>query len=308
MVRQMQKTGHEKARDQGAARAGHAEAGYNLVILVFLILLVNIAIATALPSWSKAIQRDKEEELIFRGMQYAEAIRIFQSRFGRAPVRLEELLEVEPRSIRQLYPNPMTEDGAWGLLMQGGAPGAGQVPRVAPPGGDPSQPGGGREPMAPGDPRRLQALQSPPPGAGGGPGAGGPNRGGAIVAVPPSKELDVFGRRRVQTTTGPIVGVYAAVGETALRTFFGKSDYESWYFTVDLVPVPVMTGGEAPMPRANSGLIGRPFREDLQPQLPGTGFRPQGQELTGAGAPAPFGQRPDPSANQTKENQEPREP
>jgi type II secretory pathway pseudopilin PulG len=275
----------------GAAAPGQTEAGYNLVILVFFILLANIAIAAALPTWSKAIQRDKEEELIFRGMQYAEAIRIFQSRFGRAPVRLEELLEVEPRSIRQLFPNPMTEDGAWGLLLQGGAPGAGQVPRVAPPGRNPNEP-----PMAPGDPRRLQGLPAAPPGPG-----GGPNRGGAIVAVPPSKELDVFGGRRAQVTTGPIVGVYAAVSEASLKTFFGKSDYESWYFTVDLVPVPVMTGGDAPLPRANSSLVGRPFREDLQPQLPGAGFRPQGQELTGASAPGSPAQRPEPSPADERE-------
>ncbi|HEX2251775.1 MAG TPA: hypothetical protein VHQ65_00740, partial [Thermoanaerobaculia bacterium] len=51
------------------------------------------------PAWSKMAQREKEEELIFRGLQYAEAIRVFQRKFGRYPTRLEELIEVEPRKI-----------------------------------------------------------------------------------------------------------------------------------------------------------------------------------------------------------------
>ena len=69
-----------------------------------------------LPLWSHQIQREKEAELIFRGLQYAEAIRVFQIRFRRLPVRLEELIEVKPRSIRQLWENPMSEDGSWKLL------------------------------------------------------------------------------------------------------------------------------------------------------------------------------------------------
>ena len=68
--------------------------GYNLVAVVMLVTVLNVLVAAALPLWSTAIRRDKEEELISRGLQYAEAIRIFQKRFGRLPNRLPELLEV----------------------------------------------------------------------------------------------------------------------------------------------------------------------------------------------------------------------
>ena len=51
-------------------------AGYNIVILAVAITVLNILVAKALPLWSHVIQREKEEELIFRGLQYAEAIRI----------------------------------------------------------------------------------------------------------------------------------------------------------------------------------------------------------------------------------------
>ena len=65
------------------------------------------------------IRREKEEELIFRGLQYAEAIRIFQIRFQRLPTTLKELRDVTPRSIRQLWKDPMTEDGEFAPIYQG---------------------------------------------------------------------------------------------------------------------------------------------------------------------------------------------
>jgi type II secretory pathway pseudopilin PulG len=99
------------------------QRGYSLVILLVLVAVLNVLVAAALPYWSTAMKRDKEEELVFRGLQYAEGIRLFQRRFGRLPVRLEELIEVEPRCMRQLYEDPMSEDGEWGLLFAGQPPG-----------------------------------------------------------------------------------------------------------------------------------------------------------------------------------------
>lgn len=95
-------------------------------MLAVLITVMNIAVAAALPYWSGWAKWQKEEELIFRGLQYAEAIRLFRVRHGRLPTTLEELVEVEPRVIRQLWPNPMDEEGRWGLLMQGAPASAGQ--------------------------------------------------------------------------------------------------------------------------------------------------------------------------------------
>lgn len=116
-------------------RGRRGEAGYNLVMLAVAVTLLNIALAASLPAISAAIQRDKEEELVFRGLQYAEAIRVFQNRFQRPPVRLEELIEVEPRSIRQLWKDPMTEDGKWALIFQGQDQGDPLMPQPAGPDG-----------------------------------------------------------------------------------------------------------------------------------------------------------------------------
>ncbi len=103
----------------GEVSGRRREAGYNLVILVMAIAILNIMVAAMLPLWSTQIRREKEEELIFRGLQYAEAIRIFQIRFQRLPTTLKELRDVTPRSIRQLWKDPMTEDGEFAPIYQG---------------------------------------------------------------------------------------------------------------------------------------------------------------------------------------------
>src|SRR5947199_5209330 len=118
------------ARNRGTASARCGELGYNLVVLVVIITVMNIVLAAVLPLWSQAIRRNREEELIFRGLQYAEAIRVFHNRFQRWPTRLEELVEIKPRSIRQLWKDPMTEDGKWQLIFEGRE----QLPIDAPPG------------------------------------------------------------------------------------------------------------------------------------------------------------------------------
>lgn len=121
--------------------------GYSLVMVVMLITVLNIMVAVALPLWSGMIKRDKEEELISRGLQYAEAIRVFQRRFGRLPVQLEELVKVEPRSIRRLWEDPMTGKADWILILEG-----------TPPGGMPIDPATGLPLPPPGTP----GPQTPP--------------------------------------------------------------------------------------------------------------------------------------------------
>jgi type II secretory pathway pseudopilin PulG len=100
-------------------RARRGERGYNLVVLIMIITVMTILLAAALPLWSQAIRRNKEEELIFRGLQYAEAIRLYHNRFQSYPTSLEQLLKVKPRCIRQLWKDPMTDDGKWQLIFQG---------------------------------------------------------------------------------------------------------------------------------------------------------------------------------------------
>src|SRR6185436_12988876 len=113
----------ERDPGSGVLSLRRGEAGYNLVILVVAITILNILVAAAIPLWRTAIRREKEEELIARGFQYAEAIRVFQQRQGRLPSRLEELIETKPRCIRRLWDDPITGKRDW-VPVRVGVPGA----------------------------------------------------------------------------------------------------------------------------------------------------------------------------------------
>lgn len=90
-------------------------SGYTLIILLFAVTMLIVGLMVAVPVWQTQIQREKEEELIFRGKQYVEAIRLFQiKKPGTFPKTMDEL--IEERCIRRLYPDPMTKDGLWNVI------------------------------------------------------------------------------------------------------------------------------------------------------------------------------------------------
>ncbi len=269
-----------------------SEQGYNLVILMVLVTLMNIAIAVALPTWSNVAKREKEEELIFRGFQYAEAIRVFQKNHGRLPISLEELVEREPRSIRQLFKDPIT-GGDWGLLVQGGpggganATGTTQTGSVADRNRNTNLSEAARE-LAENPPTGVGFAGSP--GSQASQGAGGGN----VVAIPPAPKSESSSRLGGPTrrTTGPIVGVFSASGEKALRSFQGLETYSQWQFRTDMLPMPVIVGDGA-APRVTAAWIGKPFRKDLQVQpggmpgggVPAAGGAPGGPQPAGGSQP-----------------------
>jgi len=247
----------------GSGRRG--EAGYNLVVLVMMITVMGITLAAALPLWSSVIRRDKEEETISRGWQYAEAIRVFQRRFGRLPNRLEELIETEPRSIRRLWKDPLNDNGGWAVIVQ--------------------LPQGGSIAI---DPETGLPIDPLPPEGGGAPGSGGalpggdPRGGGIPQGGAP-------GGGTPQPVVGPIRGVRSLARGEAFQSLFGAESYESWEFTVDLLVKATAQPGPAGLPHWNALTIGRPFR--IEP--PGIGPAP-GTGVTGL--PGPRGPAPPPVA------------
>lgn len=208
--------------------------GYTLVALVIIFTVMTILLAAVLPSWTTMIQRDNEEELVFRGLQYAEAIRVFQVRFGRYPVRLEELIEVRPRCIRQLWQDPMSDDGQWGLVFAQASPGRRGRRR------------GRQETVAP-----DQQDQQPQELTG---------------ASAPSGRAS---RRREGQTTGPVIGVRSLSPDSGFRTFFGSTEYNQWQFTANIVPAVSILPGNTNLTRANSYWVGRAYPEGLAPQQGG---------------------------------------
>jgi hypothetical protein len=95
--------------------------------------------SVATPTWQYLVKNMKEEELIFRGGQIADAIQRFQAKNGNAvPPSLDVL--VEGRYLRKLYTDPMTQDGEWRLIHLGEAVGPVQAPGRTGPGATPLRP------------------------------------------------------------------------------------------------------------------------------------------------------------------------
>ena len=96
-----------------------------VTLLVFLSILV-IGLMIAVPVWQTQLQRESEEELIFRGNQYVEAIRRYEQKNpGTFPKDIEDL--IKERCLRRHFRDPMTQDGKWYLITQSQA--AGPSPR-----------------------------------------------------------------------------------------------------------------------------------------------------------------------------------
>lgn len=248
--------------------ASRRQAAFSLMTLVIAATLLNIAVAAALPAWSHIIQHDKEEEVIFRGLQYAEAIRVFQIRFGRYPTNLKELKEAEPRCLRQLWKNPLQEDGRWALVPVG---------LGAPIGGAPGTPGALGGPNAPG-----AGAVNPDGSKPGGPGQGTPQ----VIwseKLDEGEKLD-FGTPRNNL---PIRGVYTPSSLEAIHLFMGKESIAEWQFTVELISsmqqgTPDDPGFVRPFP---VDAIGKPFPPGVVPPVPQPSSNPgaPGQQ----GAPGP---------------------
>ena len=83
------------------------ERGYVLLALLLTMALLVVFAAAIMPTIKFQIERDREEELIHRGTQYSRAIRGYYKKFGRYPVKIEDLESTNNlRFLRKRYKDP----------------------------------------------------------------------------------------------------------------------------------------------------------------------------------------------------------
>src|SRR3954467_11684640 len=98
----------------GQAKSTRAEGrtsaqGYAMAALLIAMSVMAVMFTVAMPVWKQTAQREKEEELVFRGMQYVHAIGMFQRKFANAyPPNVDVL--VEQRFLRKKFKDPITND------------------------------------------------------------------------------------------------------------------------------------------------------------------------------------------------------
>jgi type II secretory pathway pseudopilin PulG len=127
-------------------RTARNDAGYAMVALLVGMAVMAVFLTVALPAWSTAARREKEEELVFRGQQYARAIVLFQRKYANTFPPNVDLL-VNDRYLRKKYKDPITNADfrvVYANQQNGGQPGAvGTVPQVGQPVRPPTTVGAG---------------------------------------------------------------------------------------------------------------------------------------------------------------------
>ena len=198
------------------------QAGYLLLSILLLMALLMIAAVTMAPRVAQEIQRDREEELVHRGTQYARAIRRFYRKFGRYPMRLEELESTNNvRFLRKRYSDPITGTEEWRLIRVGQAKlkprlfgmGAAAASPGLPTPGAPSTAALGGVLGQPGAPQATPASGPAAPGTTGTTGSA-------------SAGNQTFGGL-------PIIGVSSASEKVSIKEFDGKNHYHEWEFVYD---------------------------------------------------------------------------
>lgn len=265
MSRKYRKISMQRSRSR---LAGQGQEGYLLVAVMLLIAVMLIAMAVEVPRIAQQIKREKEEELVHRGKEYALAIKKYYHKVGTYPVSLEQLEDTNHlRFLRQRFKDPMTTSGEWKLIHLGEA----QI--SIPTGGASGAPGSTGTLNS--SPLGSAATPSPSP-TPGGLGASSGLSGGLQTGSQPGAggQMGTLNTSNIGTGLtgssqggGPIIGVASTSKSTSIKEFNGNSEYDQWLFVYDprLEQAPGNNGVTIAAPRsASAPAIGPPA-----PGLPG---------------------------------------
>ena len=230
---------------------GQCDAGFGLLSIIALGAIMIVTAAAVMPNFITQGTREKEEELIWRGNQYARAVKLFYRKNGRFPTSIDDLVKRQNniRYLRKEYKDPFNrEDGKWRLIyvLPNGQL-IGSLTRVnillQVPG---QQPQGGAVPGAP------PSGVTPQAGTGAGPGA----RPAAGQAGSTTTSAPLTG----QVLGGNIIGVASKVAQQSIKVYNGAFTYREWEFLWD----PARDAQQSGIPGLGPSVPG-------QPQPPGGG-------------------------------------
>jgi type II secretory pathway pseudopilin PulG len=273
-----------KLAGQAEKRRQHAVAqhGYAMAALIVAMGIMALMMTVVMPVWKQAARREKEEELVFRGLQYVHAIGLYQRKFANAyPPNLDLL--VEQKFLRKKFKDPVTNDD-FVILPPGAA-----VPGAPVPGGrGGTQPAGGIGSGGIGSARGSGGIGSAP---------GTANRDATTTAPQPSSSqpssrggLAPIGSQPGGVGGGASAGVAGVTSKSkdqSIRLYNGRNHYNEWAFVYTPQLQPGQTSTSPP------GVINGQQRG--QPGVgPGRSNDPSGRGIPTPGqrGPSPFGPGP----------------
>jgi type II secretory pathway pseudopilin PulG len=231
-------------------------AGYAMAALLVALAVMAVMMTVALPVWRHEAQRQREDDLIWRGNQYVRAIRLYQMKFGTLPPSLDVL--VQGRFLRQKYKDPITKDdfellGPAAAAQPGLAPGQGQ-----------SAPGRPGQPPTPSS--VVGTPQTPTQFSTSGPAMSGGN-------VP-----------------GGLTGVRSKSKDESIKIYQGRTHYNEWTFMF-VGQAGLGPGRGGPNGQPGRGPNGQPIGPNGRPIGPQR-IGPNGQPLPPIGGPNGPGRGP----------------
>ena len=187
-----------------------------MAALLIAMSLTALLMTAAMPVWKQMVQREKEEELVFRGLQYVHAITLYGRKFANTQPPSVDVL-VQQRFLRKKFKDPITKDDFQLVLAtqsapRGGAPAGGRGAQGAPP----SNPGAATPPQTSGG---ISPIGSP--------GAG---------------------------PVGGIMGVTSKSKDKSIRLYNGRGHYNEWVFMYQ--PPQQAPGSATPGPGGAGGRAG----------------------------------------------------
>jgi type II secretory pathway pseudopilin PulG len=226
-----------------------------MAVLLVAMSIMAVMLTVAMPVWKQMAQREKEQELIFRGQQYARAIGLFERKYANTPPPTLDVLTKE-RFLRKQYKDPITNED---FVPISAAPAA-----VSTPGSTQTGRGG-----AAGTVTASPGVQPGTTTITGGPG--------------------------ITAARGGIMGVTSASKAASIRVYNGATHYNEWRFVyAPPAAAPGAGGGPgAAVPGGRGAPPGRGGPQGRGgPPGPGGPFGPTGpfdQNGRGPGGPGPGG-------------------
>jgi len=269
-----------------------------MAALLTALAIMAVFLAVALPAWRQMVQREREDELIFRGQQYVRAIALFQRKFGPTfPPNVDVL--VEQHVLRRKYRDPVNAGADFEILYQGSLATAmpGQGGGAARPGLMGPTGSGSSAPSRSSSSGRQGSVGGVPAGTGGlsAGTSGARSTSGAGLQLGPGSASGL-GQR------GGIVGVASKSTAKSVKLYNGRNYYNEWQFVF------LATAGQAGIGGAGGfgvagGIPGQPRGPGALPPTAGRGgtgrtgqrggrqgpMGPGGQRGIGPGGPGPGG-------------------
>jgi hypothetical protein len=263
------------------------EKGYTLAVVVVFTTVLLIGLSEAMINWQKAMQREREAELIFRGKQFIRAIDLWQRKFPRTwPTTIDALLNTNNvRFLRKKWKDPITNSDEWRLIKMnpdGSISGLTIIPSEGVPEatvpGAPGQRGtGSSSPSAFGQ-SSSSRTSSDPFGAQTGIESSGSTQTTQQQPLRRSGTSSTSSSSSGTPVLGGICGVASTSKQKTIKTYNGRNRYNEWefYYVPQAQPGPTVAPGQG---------------------QPATGARPGPTPATGRPgqpSPSPFPQQPSP--------------